>query len=75
MSVQVLQTAIWNLDYQGNENTNPANPTSNALVGRYEGQSFATAFPNANRYNIFQIVSQGGHVVFYVDYQGNAATN
>ncbi len=69
---------IWCLNFAGLVTTNPANqanPTLDTYLGKYRGQTFADAFPYLNKLNIFQVVNQGGHVIFFVDYQGNAATN
>lgn len=63
---------VWNLDYAGTENINPASPTSQALLGRYEGQSFVSAFPNPDAQNVFQVVNGSGSVVFAIDSTGNA---
>lgn len=65
---------IWSLNAQGNAAFNPNAPTSSAVLGRFEGQTFAAAFPNPGKFDILQVVNSGGSVVFHVDYQGNAST-
>lgn len=65
---------IWNLNYAGISTFNPSNPTAQALLDRFYGNTFSQAFSNPSQLNIFQVVSQGGAVVFHVDYQGNAVT-
>ena len=64
---------VWNLNAVGVATNNPTKPTPGTLLGQYEGSNFQAAFPNPYQLNIFQVISQGGSVVFYVDYQGNAA--
>ena len=66
---------VWNIDKNGNQNTNPTNPTPTALMVYY-GSSFAQAFSaNPDSLDILQVVGQGGRVVYSVDYQGNAGTH
>jgi hypothetical protein len=63
---------IWHLTANGVAVFNPVTYTSKALLGRYQGQTFAEAFPNPRRKNIFQIVGPGNNIVFFVNYQGVA---
>jgi len=63
---------VWNLTFDGVATVNPVSPapTQKALIGRYQGQSFALAFPNPYQKDIFQIIGQGDNVVFWVDATG-----
>lgn len=63
---------VWNLTSTGITNVNPTNPTSDAILGRFEGSSFSTAFLNPNKLDLIQIQSPGSSIPFHVDYQGNA---
>jgi hypothetical protein len=64
---------VWNLNSAGIATANPTNPTNGTLLGVFSGTSFANAFQNnPQQLNVFQIIMQGGQVVFHVDYQGNA---
>jgi len=63
---------VWNLNAVGTATVNPSSWTNGTLLGVFEGANFAQAFPNPQQLNVFQIVDQGGFVVFYVDYQGLA---
>jgi hypothetical protein len=66
---------VWNLNYLGVATAEPANPTNGTVLGQFSGSSFAQAFAyNPDQLNVFQLIGQGGEVVFHVDYQGNAAT-
>jgi hypothetical protein len=65
---------IWNLNYQGVATFLPSSPTPATRLGKFEGNTFAAAFPNPYQLNVFQLIGQGGAVVFHVDYQGNAVT-
>jgi hypothetical protein len=65
---------VWSLSASGVASTNPTSPTRTAVLGQFEGSSFATAFPNPGRFDILQIVKPGSGVVFHVDYLGNANT-
>lgn len=65
--------AGWNLTAGGVVNTNPASPTSNALLGRYRGATFAQAFSNNPMgYDVFQVVGPGGASIFHVNHAGTA---
>lgn len=63
---------VWNLTFDGVSNTSPVSPTPNALIGKFLGSSFVTAFPNTDHFDVLQVVNQGGGIVFHVDYLGNA---
>jgi hypothetical protein len=65
---------VWNLTSAGVTNTNPANPTMSAILGKFSGSSFATAFPNPSKLDLLQVVNEGGSTEFLVDYQGLAYT-
>jgi hypothetical protein len=66
---------VWSLSSSGVVTLNPVNPSATALMGRHEGTSFATAFPDptGQKLDIYQI-HDGSKVVYHVDYQGNAFT-
>jgi len=66
---------VWNLTASGVATTNPTNPTSNAILGKFSGSNFSVAFPNPYRLDVLQVIDGGGHVVFGVTYQGSAYTN
>lgn len=63
---------VWNLSADGVSTFLPDSPTSKALVGRYEGESFVLAFPNPYGYDVFQVIGQGDNVAFWVNSDGNA---
>jgi Concanavalin A-like lectin/glucanases superfamily len=65
---------VWSLAADGTATTNPVTSTPKALIGRYEGSSFALAFPNPYSLNIFQVIGQGDNIVFWVDSDGNASS-
>ena len=66
---------VWNLSSTGVATVNPTNPTNGTVLGQFSGSSFAQAFAyNPDQLNVFQLIGQGGAVVFHVDYQGNAVT-
>lgn len=66
------QKCIWKLTSNGTAVLNPTSHTSEALLARYEGDTVGAAFSNTDNLDLLQIVSPGGSVVFYVDYQGTA---
>jgi hypothetical protein len=74
--LDILQVAdqdgncIWKLTNTGATVMNPTSYTSEALLARYQGNTIAEAFTNPYNLNLLQILSQGGAVVFYVDYTG-----
>lgn len=63
---------IWSLDASGVATDNPSTPTSDAVLAKLYADSFSEAFRNPYQLNILQVINQGGNVIFYVDYQGNA---
>lgn len=63
---------VWNLTWSGIATVNPNSSTLKAMLGRYEGQSFAAAFPNPYSKDVLQIIGQGDNVVFWVDHTGAA---
>lgn len=65
---------VWKLSSSGVESVNPVTSTQTALLGRYEGASFALAFPNPYSKDVFQIIGQGDKIVFWVDSTGAAHT-
>ena len=66
---------VWNLSSTGVATVNPTNPTNGTVLGQFSGSSFAQAFAyNPDQLNVFQLIGQGGAVVFHVDYQGNVGT-
>lgn len=67
---------VWNMNSAGVVATNPTNPTSTALLGRYAGASFAAAFPDPTHAQLdFYQITQGSKIVYRVDYLGNAFTS
>jgi len=66
---------VWNLDINGNSNTNPAHPTNGAHLGQHFGSSFSQAFPDAaiSKLDVYQI-HDGSTVVHHVDYLGVSYT-
>lgn len=71
--VQVVNeggTVVWNLSSSGLTSSFPVNPTSNALIGRYNGSSFSAAFPNPNNLDLLQVVGPGSKVQFFVNGSG-----
>lgn len=65
---------VWSLTATGTATVNPGSHTTTALLGRYEGASFARAFYNPYSKDIFQVISPGDDVVFWVDSTGAAHT-
>lgn len=64
---------VWNLTAAGDVHTNPASPTTDALLGKYRGDNFAQAFAdNPMQYDVFQVVGPGGAGIFHVDHTGAA---
>lgn len=61
---------VWNLTSTGVANTNPATSTASALLKRYFGSTFSAAFTNPSSSDIFQVIDQGGAVVYHVDHLG-----
>lgn len=67
---------VWNLSSSGVAIGNPTNPTPNAVLGKFEGQFFNTAFPTSTlQLDILQVRNQGGGLVFRVDFLGNVFTS
>lgn len=69
---------VFNIDYQGNANDNPANPTPAAVIGQFQAHSgstraqyIASAFDNPTNLDIIQVVGEGGGVIYWVDFLGN----
>ena len=65
---------VWNLTSAGVANTNPATSTGTALLRRYFGSTFSAAFVNPSGLDIFQVIDQGGAVVYHVTSAGLAVT-
>lgn len=61
---------VWSLDAFGTASAFPSFFTPDALIGQFEGSSFAQAFPNPGKFDILQVKNQGGGVVYYVDHTG-----
>lgn len=76
--IQILSEGgrvVWNLDKNGVATINPTTPTRGAL-NTFFGANFQSSFsPNPQSLDIFQVVGQGGKVVFSVDSQGNAGNH
>lgn len=75
--VQVVNQSgkvVWSLNYQGTVSINPAHPSGQAILGKFEGATFALAFPNPYAKDVLQIIGPGDKVYFWVDYLGVAHT-
>jgi len=63
---------VWSLDYGGTAFFNPIQFSTNAIIGKFFGDSFQSAFINPLELDVFQVVSSGSSVIFRVDYLGQA---
>lgn len=49
--------------------------TNGTVVGVFQGDSLAAAFPNISQLDLIQVINQGGTVVWNLNYLGVAAAN
>jgi hypothetical protein len=62
---------VWRADNQGDDNDNPPVATGTAVYGKFQGNTFAQAFPNPYNLDILQTINSQGQIVYFIDHQGN----
>jgi len=66
---------VYSVDSAGVTHTNPASPTSEALMWRLFGSSVANAFQNVDNLDLLQIYSPTGQTLeYHIDSTGTAHT-
>jgi hypothetical protein len=74
--IQIIQpndgSVLFNVDYLGAVHAG-VSPTGQALIGKYNGTSWATAFKNPGHDDLLQVIQPNdGSIVYYLDYLGVA---